>query len=124
MAHAPVPCPFVYADGRHCEGHVVRVEVYKADDAWAFDESKGWSFEFFPRSHFHVFCSEKGNHSGNRRRDDARLKFYFDDLPEPLQHLILGTAPQQQSSHSQSRLLSTKWHHYCRNDIGPAPRRT
>ena len=41
-----------------------------------------------PRSHYHVFCSEKGNHAGVRRSDDDRMKFYFGDLPEALRRAI------------------------------------
>ena len=33
-----IPCPFVYANGRACTGHVVRVEAYKADVTWSVDE--------------------------------------------------------------------------------------
>ncbi len=30
----PVPCPFVYASGKHCKGHITRIEAYKADLCW------------------------------------------------------------------------------------------
>src|SRR5262249_28061437 len=32
-------------------------------------------------SHFHLFCSEKGNHAGYPARDSDKMKFYFDQLP-------------------------------------------
>ena len=32
-----IACPFVYANGRACTGHVVRVEAYKADLTWSAD---------------------------------------------------------------------------------------
>ena len=86
----PIPCPFVYSNGKSCSGHVARIEVYKADLEWTFGGA-GWSFDFRPRSHYHVFCSEKGNHAGYKRED--RLKFYYDQLPEGLQDVIAQTTP-------------------------------
>ena len=83
---AKIPCPFVYARGRRCTGHVIRVEAYKADLAWIFNADSGrWEFRWGrPRSHFHLFCSEKGNHAGYPARDSDKMKFYFDQLPEAL----------------------------------------
>jgi len=40
--HQPIPCPFVYANGRACVGHVVRVEAYKADITWYLDAKGYW----------------------------------------------------------------------------------
>lgn len=88
-----IACPFVYANGRACTGHVVRVEVYKADLAWIAEAEGSWSFDFRPRSHYHVFCSEKGNHAGFRRQDPTSLKFWFDTLPAPIQGLVERTKP-------------------------------
>ena len=85
-----VPCPFVYADGRRCSGYIVRIEGYKADLYWRADAA-GWSFGFQPRSHYHLFCSEKGNHAGFRRQDSHAMKFWFDQLPEPVQKLLENT---------------------------------
>ena len=79
-----IPCPFKYANGKPCTGEVVRVEAYKADLAWWKHEGS-WHFDYGrPRSHFHVFCSEKGNHAG-MRSDDSRMKFYYDQLPAAIQ---------------------------------------
>jgi hypothetical protein len=75
-----IPCPFVYADGRRCNGYVARVEAYKADVTW--DLAAGRIDVARPRSHYHLFCTEKGNHAGTRRQD--ALKYYPDQLPEPL----------------------------------------
>ncbi len=88
-----IPCPFVYANGRSCTGRVVRVEAYKADIAWSTDADGCWSFDFQPRSHYHVFCSEKGNHAGFRRQDPTALKFWFDTLPPPIRELLEKTTP-------------------------------
>ena len=88
-----IACPFVYANGRACTGHVVRVEAYKADLTWSADAEGTWSFDFQPRSHYHVFCSEKGNHAGFRRQDPNALKFWFDTLPAPIQRILEQTKP-------------------------------
>jgi transposase len=90
---ARIPCPFVYANGRVCSGHVVRFEAYNADLAWSTDAEGAWNFTFRPRSHFHVFCSEKGNHAGFRRQDPNTLKFWFDTLPDEIQQIIKQTNP-------------------------------
>jgi hypothetical protein len=47
-----------------------------------------------PRSHYHVFCSEKGNHAGYGREDSSKLKFYYSDLPEELQAILNSSSPQ------------------------------
>ena len=88
----PIPCPFVYANGRRCQGHVKRVEAYKADLAWEAEADGSWSFSARPRSHFHVFCSLKDNHAGFRRDADD-LKFYYDQLPDELQRIVESTYP-------------------------------
>jgi hypothetical protein len=88
-----IACPFVYANGRACTGHVVRVEAYKADLTWSADADDTWSFDFRPRSHYHVFCSEKGNHAGFRHQDPNALKFWFDTLPAPIQRILEQTKP-------------------------------
>lgn len=88
-----IPCPFVYANGRRCSGHVVTVEVYKADLRWTHGKDGAWRFSWDnPRSHFHVFCSEKGNHSGFRRPDSDQMKFHFDTLPAELHTALLDAA--------------------------------
>jgi hypothetical protein len=87
-------CPFVYASGKHCSGRVVRVEAFKADLAWTSNDSGGdWNFSWSARSHFHLFCSDKGNHAGTVRPDSDQMKFYWDQLPEDVQQLLDGTQP-------------------------------
>ena len=54
-----IPCPFVYADGRSCKGHIVHVEAYNADISWSAEADGSWTFDFKPGSHYHVFCSKK-----------------------------------------------------------------
>ena len=81
MISEPIPCPFVYADGRKCTGHITHVEAYKVDVSWRPDREGKWQLSIGePRSHYHVFCSEKGNHAGTMRADDPRLKYYYGDL--------------------------------------------
>ena len=92
MTSAPIPCPFVYANGKRCTGHIVRVEAYKADLSWGLRDDGRWGFSFGPpRSHYHLFCSEKGNHAGMKREDDSGMKFYYDQLPDEVQAIIDAT---------------------------------
>jgi hypothetical protein len=86
----PIPCPFVYADGRCCTGHIVRIETYKADLAWERDDGGTWHFDLRTRTHLHLFCSEKGNHAGFKRQDPRAMKYWFDQLPAEVQDLLLG----------------------------------
>ncbi len=56
------------------------------------DRAEGeWSFEWQPRSHYHLFCSERGNHAGYKKTDDERMKFSYDRLPDEVRALIDGT---------------------------------
>jgi hypothetical protein len=81
----PIPCPFVYASGKRCPGHVVRVEAYKADVAWTPRDGGKWQLEIGqPRSHCHLFCSEKGNHAGYAKQGNGRMKFFWDQLADAL----------------------------------------
>jgi hypothetical protein len=80
-----VACPFIYANGRKCPGHIIRVEAYKADITWTPGEDGKWRPSVGePRSHYHLFCSEKGNHVGARGEDHPRMKCYLGQLPEGL----------------------------------------
>jgi len=87
-----LPCPFVYANGKQCSGRVVRVEVYKADIEWREGPEGEWVFDWSPRSHYHLFCSEKGNHAGYKRRDAGGMKFYFNQLPDAVRTLVESTS--------------------------------
>lgn len=88
-----IACPFVYANGKACVGHVVAIEAYKADIDWRLDEDGQWRFGFAPRSHYHLFCSEKGNHAGFKRQDDPQLKFHWRELPGDIRSLLENTDP-------------------------------
>jgi hypothetical protein len=85
------PCPFVYAKGKKCTGHVVRIEAFKADLSWLRADDGKWSFAVGePRSHYHLYCSEKGNHAGYGKPDNEAMKFYHQNLPPALQKAIAG----------------------------------
>ena len=83
-----VPCPFTYADGRRCTGHVRRVEVYHCKIFWEQRDDGSWLFDYQPGTHYHLFCSEKDNHAGIRRGDDERMKFWPQHLPEEVAEAI------------------------------------
>jgi len=83
-----IPCPFRYADGKRCTGHIIRIEVFKADVAWEEGTDGEWHVTWDPRSHYHLFCSEKGNHAGYKKRDDYRMKFFWCELPEEVQEML------------------------------------
>jgi hypothetical protein len=82
-----IPCPYVYAKGRKCKGHIVRVAAFKADLEWTRASDGRWKFNVGnPRSHYHLYCSEKNSHAGIRRED--ALKFYYSNLPPDLRAII------------------------------------
>jgi hypothetical protein len=82
------PCPYVDAKGK-CKGHIVRIEAFKADLAWHHSDDGKWTFSVGePRTHYHLYCSEKGNHAGFNKPDSEKMKFYYRDLPPTLQKLI------------------------------------
>jgi hypothetical protein len=86
-----IPCPFEYANGRSCNGHINRIEAYKADIRWRLGEDGAWRFDFSPRGRFHFFCSEKSNHAGDVRPHDWQMKFGWNELPEEARQVIDGT---------------------------------
>jgi hypothetical protein len=95
-----VPCPFVDARGKKCTGHIVRIEAFKADLAWRLGDDGVWSFSVGgPRSHYHLYCSERDNHAGGYgRSDDDRMKFYHQNLPIALQEVIRQSEQSQKVS--------------------------
>ncbi len=84
-----IPCPYVYARGKTCTGEIVGVEAFKANLAWRQRDDGVWSFSLGePKSLYHLFCSEKGNHAGNVKSDSGQMKFYYMHLPKPLQTIV------------------------------------
>ena len=37
-----IPCPFVYASGKACTGHIVKIETYKANLEWELKDDGTW----------------------------------------------------------------------------------
>src|SRR5258708_31126382 len=88
------PCPFVYAKGRKCTGHIWRIEVFKVDISWSRADDGKWSFAVGePRSHYHLYCSEKGNHAGYGRED--AVKSYYPDLPPTMRNVVTRSHPRE-----------------------------
>jgi hypothetical protein len=87
-AMAKIPCPFVYARGRKCPGHIVGVSAFKADIQWTPDGEGKWRPDVGRlRSHYHLHCSESA-HAENFGRDDSpRMKFWLEELIEMGIHL-------------------------------------
>ena len=83
-----IPCPFVYAEGKPCTGEIERIEVYQADIKWSRTPDGTWELDWYPRSHYHLFCSQKGSHSGWAKSDDPRMKFHWNELPEEVRAVI------------------------------------
>jgi len=71
------------------------VSVYKADVDWTEGPEGAWVVDWSPRSHYHLFCSERGNHAGTKRYDDDRMKFFYRDLPDEAKRLVDATTVQQ-----------------------------
>jgi hypothetical protein len=85
MTTSTVPCPFVYAKGRKCPGYITHVEAYKCDVSWGQDADGNWRPHVQEvRSHYHLFCSERGSHAGIGLPDNGRMKFYLNELPDGL----------------------------------------
>jgi hypothetical protein len=87
MSHQ-IPCPFVYANGRPCQGHINRIGAYGATVHWTQRPTGEWLFTWEERSHYHLFCSQKGGHAGMGRPDDPRMKCYVDQLPQDILTLL------------------------------------
>ena len=77
MDETKIACPFVYASGKHCTGHIYRAVAYgrRRDGS-----VKKWR----------LHCSEKGDHAGvaSDLVSKERMEFYPDDLPVDEQALL------------------------------------
>lgn len=71
-----IPCPFVYANGRACAGHVISARAYgpRARNGWLYPEKV---------RKYRLICSEKNDHAGILHTHAAKLRmeFYPDELP-------------------------------------------
>jgi hypothetical protein len=60
-----VQCPYIYANGKRCEGTVDRVERYHVTAEWSYDaDTDAWSLGVDDRgTHFHLFCNAVSEHN-------------------------------------------------------------
>jgi hypothetical protein len=89
-----IPCPFVYANGKRCDGEIDRIEAYRAELVWERSSEGKWRFNWSPGSHYHLFCSKKGNHAGYKRPDSEQMKLHWGDLPGEVRTLLDKTDVQ------------------------------
>jgi hypothetical protein len=91
MAH--FPCPYVHTNGDQCPGHIVKVEAFNADLRWTFDESGNGTFNHSqPRSQYHLFCSERGNHADDSGTE--QMQCYIISMPDELL-VVIGACAEQ-----------------------------
>jgi hypothetical protein len=71
-----IACPFVYANGRKCAGHVQRAMAYGP-------RGEGGTVERDRVKKYRLWCSEKWDHAGATSGFIAkdRMEFYPDRLP-------------------------------------------
>jgi hypothetical protein len=94
---ASFPCPYVYPSGDRCGGRIVKVEAFNADLRWTLDESGNSTFSHSqPRSHYHLFCSEKGSHADDPHPEQKRC--YMINMPDELLGVITSSAEQLESA--------------------------
>lgn len=92
MEKAKIKCPFVYANGKRCNGHIASVEVYKADVVWNAGPDGNWGLEVgIPESRYHLVCSEEGKHCGDSPPDNEQMKLFYSDLPEEIAEIITAS---------------------------------
>lgn len=79
-------CPFVYANGKNCQGYINNLELPKADVSVILNDIGDIQGIFVsPRYHVHLHCSLKGNHAGHSRSCPDSMKVWFGDLPKAIQ---------------------------------------
>lgn len=74
------PCPFTYADGRECQGHIVGFRAYGPRQGNEVLEVKK----------VRLWCSERYDHQGavNSWAGKERMEFYPNQLPDYLKPLL------------------------------------
>ena len=82
-------CPFVYGNGKKCNGHIDQLEINKADISIGLNE-KGeiLGVSIKSRYHVHLYCSERGNHAGYIRPHSDKMKVFYQDLPEEMRNKL------------------------------------
>lgn len=73
-----LPCPFVYANGRKCGGHIVNWRLYGGAS-------------FVTTRKVRLWCSEKDDHEGSVFNGSGkRMEFYPDQLPKPTRDAVFA----------------------------------
>ena len=83
MNEQKISCPFVYAKGHKCTGHVYRATAY----------GPGQNRPGFGRADvrkYRLWCSEKGDHAGidGSLGSKLRMEFYPDQLPAGVEDML------------------------------------
>jgi hypothetical protein len=75
-----IDCPFVYANGRRCTGHIRRAKAYG---------SRGHDGRLRVKK-YRLWCSEKDDHAGvvSGFEGKQRMEFYPNQLPEGVEDLL------------------------------------
>jgi hypothetical protein len=83
MSDALLPCPFVYADGRKCSGHVYRARAYGP-------KRGNWIVAREDVRKYRMWCSEKDDHAGavSSLATKHRMEFYPDQLPRGVEEQL------------------------------------
>jgi len=75
-------CPFIYTNGKRCNGYVNRIEVIKANIKFAVDKKDNLEFSGLNSNHhIHLYCSKKGNHAGYHKLPPEAMKLWLNELP-------------------------------------------
>ncbi len=87
-----VQCPFVYANGRRCGGHVVAVwAVPAAAASWYVDKNGEWQFSVMEIGGYAFACSKRGGHRAGTGIH-PKMVLRHGDLPDEVrQHIVERT---------------------------------
>jgi hypothetical protein len=85
-------CPFVYADGRNCSGHVYRAAAYGPTQQGYVDLGDVRKFR--------LWCSEKDDHAGavSNTESKLRMEFYPDEIPGGIYHDVIAMCENLRSA--------------------------
>lgn len=84
-------CPFVYSNGKQCDGYISEIKIIKADIlANLTEDNKLSDLDVNTDYHVHLYCSKKSNHAGSARRDSDQMKIWWNELPDEIKQQILG----------------------------------
>jgi len=81
-----IPCPFVYASGDACPGHVVEIEARTVRLNWYLNDDKSaWDGTIDMTTKIRFRCSDGFDHGGF-----GRMEFWFEQLLPTTQEAIEG----------------------------------